>query len=1244
MARYLLLTFTLLLAGVVAMAQTSLQGSVKDADSDEAILYGNVALYRGGVLITGTQTDFDGYYSITELDPGTYDVVFSYTGYQELKIEGVTINAGKANTLDAQMSAGVTLTEVVVKYKPPLVEKDNTTQGKTLTSEEIRNLPTRNVNALASLSAGVGSADAGGDLTIRGSRSDATNYYVDGIRVRASSVPNQSIEQMQVITGGMEARYGDVTGGIVSITTKGPSEAFSGGVEMETSRKLDAFDQDLLSLSLSGPLLKSKGKTLLGYRILGQYTYQKDDDPPAIPVYQVKDDVLAALEANPIRILGNTVLPEAQWLTNDGVNVMDYNPNEERTAYDVNAKLDANLGKNVDVTFSGIYGNIDNKFTPGGWQVFNSHNNPTTFTNRYSANARLRHRLGGTMTNSGDDNSKGSFVQNAVYTLQFGYERSESKTADPRHGDRYFDYGYIGNFDLTWNPSITAVASETDTSFILTDTHVDYSRRFNGFTPNTEINPVLTRYIDNPQDKTDFADFTVINGRIPDNLANVWTNLHSNVGLVYNSNNKNSFDLYTFNANTSFELVPGGSGGGRHQIQFGILYGQTTNRNYTVGPRGLWTIARLHANEHIEGQGLDSLNVLYTIPGLRQEFTFFETIIDTIDVPVYAPNIVTDNKDNQFFRRVREKFNIPLNQYINVDGLSPNDLSLDLFSARELNDLGVVNYFGYDYLGNKLDDVTFEDFFTTTDANGVRTFPVAAFSPNYQAAFIQDKFTYKDVIFRLGLRVDRYDANSKVLKDPYSLYDVMTAKDFSERFNMARPGNIGDDFKVYVTSDGGEIIQAYRDQDTWYFPNGTPANDGSDIFGGGLVYPRYAEEDETKRDVTNANFDPDVSFKDYEPQINWMPRMAFSFPISDEANFFAHYDVLVQRPPSNSFVSPLTYFYWETSGSGIRSNANLRPERTVDYEVGFQQSLSESSALKLSAYYKELRDMIQSRYFLYIPAPVNQYQTYDNLDFATVKGFSISYDLRRTGNIQLNLAYTLQFADGTGSDANSSRGLGSRGIQRTLFPMSYDERHRINAVIDYRYGSGKAYNGPRIGGLDILANAGINITTVAVSGRPYTAAIQPDVLGSRGIKGAINGARLPWTFRLDARLDKSFTISKPGAKRGLDLNVYMRVSNLLDRRNVLGVYRYTGSPSDDGFLNSAQGQAFLLGGFSQGQSLDAYLASYQWRLLNPDLYSLPRRIFLGAIFDFYYCIILGQVKPAFRWFHRAIKKIEPCVV
>jgi hypothetical protein len=59
--------------------------------------------------------------------------------------------------------------------------------------------------------------------------------------------------------------------------------------------------------------------------------------------------------------------------------------------------------------------------------------------------------------------------------------------------------------------------------------------------------------------------------------------------------------------------------------------------------------------------------------------------------------------------------------------------------------------------------------------------------PIYNAFYIQDKFTFKDIIFRLGLRVDRYDANTKVLKDPYSLYEIMQADDF-----WSLPGHEGD--------------------------------------------------------------------------------------------------------------------------------------------------------------------------------------------------------------------------------------------------------------------------------------------------------------------------------------------------------------------------------------------------------------------------------------------------------------------
>ena len=78
------------------------------------------------------------------------------------------------------------------------------------------------------------------------------------------------------------------------------------------------------------------------------------------------------------------------------------------------------------------------------------------------------------------------------------------------------------------------------------------------------------------------------------------------------------------------------------------------------------------------------------------------------------------------------------------------------------------------------------------------------------------------------------------------------------------------------------------------------------------MFPKY--KDPRAQNINNyikdKAFDPSVSFKDYEVQVNFMPRLAFSFPISDDANFFAHYDVLIQRPPSNTLATALDYFYF----------------------------------------------------------------------------------------------------------------------------------------------------------------------------------------------------------------------------------------------------------------------------------------------------------------------------------------------
>ncbi|MGK0365390.1 MAG: outer membrane receptor protein involved in Fe transport [Saprospiraceae bacterium] len=1225
MARYLLIFSFLLMGLVSATAQSALSGKVTDADTGEPILFGDVVVYRNGGLVTGEQTDFDGNFIISPMDPGTYEVVFKYVGYTDVKYEGVLITADKETTLDATMASGVTLeAAVVIAYAVPLVEQDNTTQGASLTSKDIANLPSKNIAGIISQVAGAGSADEGDAVSIRGSRSDGTYYYIDGIRVSGNLIPQSEIEQLQVITGGIGAKYGDVTGGVISITTKGPSAKFGGGFDVETSRYLDPFGYNLVSAYINGPIIKNKdGNALLGYRISGQYRHLEDDDPSALDIYRINDDALARLEANPTYIGG----PNADLLTEDDVDILDVQPFEQNERLDLTAKLDARLSDAIDIAFTGTYSGETDFFTPGetsatadNWRLLNAHNNPFTDEKRYRGNFRFRHRLGKTAagTANADDAqaAKGNAIRNASYTIQAGLEQYDYKLGDPRHGENLFNYGYVGSFDATYQPEI-GVARDDAGNIIIDEfgnqviVHQGYRQETgeNGFTAG-DINPVLANYNLIGTTSGILAELPAQNGRTSDLFTDSY-NFHSNIGTVYNRYRIRDEQTITAQVNAGFDLLPGGSENGKHSIEFGLLYEQRTNRFYEILPRDLWTVARQQANGF---DGIDTsnpLDVVYVNPGDFND-TSSEPVPGWTPVQLYgAGGGVLGNDD--FFENIRETLGVDRFTNVNTDALTPDQLSLDMFTATELNTESRLefNYYGYDYLGNDFDG-TFEDFFTRKDDAGNLTRPVAPFRPTYTSAYIQDKFKFRDIIIRAGLRVDSYDANTKVLKDPYSLYELETASSFQEKFGTAYPSTIGDDFAVYTDGQESTSVKAYREGDTWYFPSGVQANSPTEIFGGTIAPGKRVNPDVNIRD---ENFDINSSFEDYKPQVNLMPRIAFSFPISEDANFFAHYDILVQRPPNNNVASPYEYLNFDnrnlTAGSP-KANANLKPEKTIDYEVGFQQKLSNSSALKIAAYYKELRDMIQIRIYQNIES-ISNYYSYDNLDFGTVKGFSFQYDLRRTGNVQLNASYTLQFADGTGSDANSSRGLGSREVLRALFPLSFDERHRVNINLDYRYSSGKKYNGPELFGKQIFANAGANIQVIAVSGRPYTATTTPEVLGGSQTKGGLNGSRLPWRNTVNFRVDKDFSLRKgKDGSNGLNLNVYFRVANLLNTANIIQVYSATGSPYTDGFLETDQAQTNI----EAGANPASYLASYQWRLLNPNFLSLPRRMYIGARVDF----------------------------
>jgi hypothetical protein len=434
--------------------------------------------------------------------------------------------------------------------------------------------------------------------------------------------------------------------------------------------------------------------------------------------------------------------------------------------------------------------------------------------------------------------------------------------------------------------------------------------------------------------------------------------------------------------------------------------------------------------------------------------------------------------------------------------------------------------------------------------------------------------------------------------------------------NYSIPGNIGSDYTVYVDNPSNPtFITGYRFEDTWYTAEGTEIQDPNILDAGSGVSPYLKNPSSPTTEL--------AAFEDYEPQINAMPRISFSFPISDVALFFAHYDVLTQRPTQSSWSDPRIYYFFNNIGGTI-NNPNLKPTKTIDYELGFQQKLTNSSSLKLSAFYREMRDMIQI--YRFNGAYPKDYTSFNNIDFGITKGLTITYDLRRTNNARITAYYTLQFSDGTGSSSTTAQALVSAGLPnlRTEFPLAWDRRHQFNIFFDYRYSEGKDYNGPKIQRkksgkppVNILQNTGVTFTLNGGSGTPYTRSrniYAQNAGGTRLTRGTYNGSRLPWQFRLDFVIDKdiTFNIGQGENQRKGFLNVYFRINNLLNQKNVLGVYPATGNPDDDGYLAAAEWQRQI----NDQIDSESFRDQYEIFIDSPFNYSRPRSIRFGLIFSF----------------------------
>ena len=1226
MLRKIYLIAILVLTSSFAMAQSgSLKGVITDAMSGEPVPFANIVIEKNGNQSGGTTTDFDGNYTIKPVEPGTYTIKATFVGYGTVEVTGVIVSANKITFQDVKLQQGIAIGEVkVIAYKKPLLDQDNLS-GETKTAEEIVALPTRNISSVAASTAGIYQRDEGDGVNVRGSRSDATEYYVDGIKVRGNlGVPTSGIEQITVITGGVPAQYGDATGGIISITTKGPSNKIFGGIEFESSSLFDSYNYNLLGFALSGPILKkrntdgSKGSSVIGYFLSGEFRSVDDTDPSAIGRWKVKDDVLADLQANPFKIAPNAsagFLSRSEFLTeNDFENIQaQQNANEKR--FNLSGKLDIKPSKNTFLSLGGSYFARERSDFSSWRSMFSSDNNRQSTQHTYRVFGKLVQKFGSAEDN---EDESAATIKNAFFTIQGNYTNNRYTFVDADHQDDLFNYGYVGQF-LTSKSPVYGFGSAIDSS-----SGILYSgRELNGWTDtlfeyipggiNTSLENYTNAYIDmfsqysmssyiggygaDGQLRTaaDLQGKGLINGQLPSNVYS----LFGNHGTMYNGSAKQEDTQTSFKASGSADIKS-------HELSFGFEFEQRKDYYWGSSPMNLWGLMRQQSNKHILERDLSNPYPVFDANGIYQDTINYDRLFIASEQSTFDAN----------FRAYHE---IGQLEFIDIDSYTPDAFSLDMFSQDELLNSGspLVYYYGYDIYGNKNENYnTLKDFFTHKDDNGQYTRNIAAYNPIYQAGYIQDKFAIEDLIFNIGLRVDRFDANQKVLKDRYLLYSAYTAGANVDLLNSnSAPSTIGDDYVVYVDDiENPSAVVGYRDGDIWYNSDGLIISDPTLLAeaAGGKIAPYLKNPNDAK----NGDIKMDA-FEDYTPETVFMPRIAFSFPISDEAQFFAHYDVLTQRPPTGNRLEPVDYLFMANSVGATLNNPSLKPEKTVDYELGFAKTLSLKSALKISAFYKELRDMIQITNTL--AAYPAQYYTYGNIDFGTVKGMSINYDLRRTNNIQLTANYTLQFADGTGSSATSGSSLVGTGQPnlRTTIPLSYDQRHAISASVDYHYGDGKDYDGPVWFGANVFQNAGVNLMLSAGSGTPYSRQSNITQEAAEGINdrstlaGNLNGSRLPWQFRMNLKVNKSFAIKWNDKKRS-SLNVYVQVQNLLDARNIINVYRATGNAEDDGYLTSAAAQNSI----DAKNDAEAFRYLYSLAVNNPSNYSLPRMWRAGISLQF----------------------------
>ncbi len=369
-----------------------------------------------------------------------------------------------------------------------------------------------------------------------------------------------------------------------------------------------------------------------------------------------------------------------------------------------------------------------------------------------------------------------------------------------------------------------------------------------------------------------------------------------------------------------------------------------------------------------------------------------------------------------------------------------------------------------------------------------------------------------------------------------------------------------------------------------------------------LEYAAYLQDKlELGEIIVNAGlrydyFDPDgyipidfndprhSALRDAKASAQLSPRLGIAYPITDQGVIHFSYGHFFQVPAyERLYINPdfevsLVQLKGDQPPRGrfnAMGNAELQPQKTVSYEIGLKQGLTEYLTLDITGFNKDIRDLIGmevrddiygGRFFRFI-----------NRDYANIKGITLALDQRETpGGFGLGVDYTYQVATGNASDPNEA------WARQRVDPPIESEKKRVLLDWDQTHSLNLSAT---------TTQAGFHISLIGKmgSGLPYTRS------SVRYSNRVYNGERKPLTFTIDLNVAKDVKIA------GVTLSPYLKITNLLDRKNTRNVYNSSGSAGFDYDMN-----------FQTYQGIKTQKEFFS----RPDFYFEPRKILIGFAVEF----------------------------